>query len=186
MDFQKDPWPSWTEMMRLTQKGDQAAYERLLTEMGPLVLNFVRKRVFDQQHVEDVVQEVLLTFHKAKHTYRPELPFPPWFFTVVRNAIWSALQKNRRIKVREIPMEELPEVAAQDFAEGGLDDRLQEALQALPEDNRQAVELLKFQGLSVEEAARRLGITKIALRVRAHRGYGLLRKRLIAEDKKKK
>lgn len=171
--------------MRLTQKGDQEAYERLLREMCPLVLNFVRKRVFDPQHVEDVFQEVLLTFHKAKHTYRTELPFPPWFFTVVRNAIWSALQKNRRVKVREIPMEELPEIAAQDLTEGGLDDRLQEALKTLPEDNRRAVELLKFQGLSVEDAAKRLKISKIALRVRAHRGYELLRKRLITRTEKK-
>jgi RNA polymerase sigma-70 factor (ECF subfamily) len=186
LDFKKDPWPSWTELMCLTQEGDQSAYERLLVEISPLVLNYVRKRVFEQQHVEDVAQEVLLTFHKAKHTYRRELPFPPWFFTVVRNAIWSALQKNRRIRVREIPMEELPELAAQDLVDGGLDDRLQEALKALPEDNRQAVELLKFQGLSVEEAAKKLRISKIALRVRAHRGYGLLRKYLKARMEKKK
>lgn len=186
MDFEKDPWPSWTDLMRRTQSGDPEAYERLLLEMGPLILNYVRKRVFDQQYVEDVAQEVLMTFHKAKHTYRPELPFAPWFFTVVRNAIWSALQRNRRFRVREIPMEDLPEIAAQEFVEGGLDDRLQEALKALPEDNRQAVELLKFQGLSVEEAAKRSGISKIALRVRAHRGYELLRKRLTAKTGKKK
>ena len=172
--------------MRLTQEGDQKAYERLLLEIGPLVLNYVRKRVFDPQYVEDVVQEVLMTFHKAKHTYRPELPFAPWFFTVVRNAIWSALQRDHRVRVREVPMEDLPEIAAQEFLEGGLDDRLQEALQALPEDNRQAVELLKFQGLSVEEAAGRLKISKIALRVRAHRGYELLRKRLSTRTEKKK
>ena len=67
---------------------------------------------------------------------------------------------------------------AQEPTEEGLDDRLQKALDNLPEGNRKAVELLKFKGMSVEAAAKELKISKIALKVRAHRGYAQLRKAL--------
>jgi RNA polymerase sigma-70 factor (ECF subfamily) len=183
LDFNDSHWQAWTGLMKLTQEGDSRAYERLLAEISPLILNYVRKRVFNPQHVEDIFQEVLLTFHKAKHTYRTDRPFSPWFFAVVRNAIWAALEKNQKIAQRELLMDEFPETAALEVGEG-MDDRLHLALESLPEGNRQAVELLKIRGLSVEAAAKELGISKIALKVRAHRGYALLRKFMIAQRDK--
>ena len=170
--------------MKLTQGGDKDAYERLLVEMSPLVFNFVRKRVFNQNHVEDVFQEVLLSFHKAKHSYRTDLPFPPWFFAVIRNAVWAALKKNHKIGQREVPLEDFFDIAALETTEDGVDDRIHQALRAIPEMNRQAVEMLKLKGMSVETAAKTLGISKAALRVRAHRGYALLKKILKTQVEK--
>jgi RNA polymerase sigma-70 factor (ECF subfamily) len=185
LDFNDDQWRTWHQLMKRTQAGDLEAYERLLAEISPLVFNYVRKRVFDPQKVEDVFQETLLTFHKAKHTYRAEFPFGPWFFAVIRNAIWTVLKKNHSIASREVLMEDMPEYAALEAAESGLDDRLHEALASLPPANRRAVELLKIQGLSIEAAAKEMGINKIALKVRAHRGYNLLRKFLTTQQEKR-
>jgi len=185
LDFNDDQWKAWTGLMKKTQQGDREAYERLLVEISPLVLNYVRKRVFNPGHVEDIYQETLLTFHKAKHTYRTHLPFAPWFFAVIRNAIWAALMKNHRTAEREVLMEDFPETAALEAAEEGVDDRLHRALRSLPKDNRQAVELLKFKGMSLEAAAKKLGISTAALKVRAHRGYGLLRKFLTTKQDEK-
>jgi RNA polymerase sigma-70 factor (ECF subfamily) len=184
LDFNDDQWRGWTELMGRTQAGDREAYERLLEGIGPLIFNFVRKRVFNKENVEDVFQEVLLTFHKARHTYRPEMPFGPWLFAVIRNAIWDMLKKNRRIAEREELTEDFTEVAASEKAEGEVDDRLHQALASLPEGNRQAVEMLKFRGMSVDEAAKELGLSKVALRVRAHRGYEMLRKFLMDQKEK--
>ena len=184
MDFNDEQWRTWTGLMKLTQAGDAAAYERLLVEISPMVFHYVRKRVFNPHQVDDVYQEVLLTFHKAKHTYRPDMPFGPWLFAVTRNAIWAALKKNHRIAQSEVPMEDMPEIAAGEAAEGGVDDRLYRALRSLPKINRQAVEMLKFKGMSVETAAKELGISKINLKVRAHRGYALLRKFMKNQEEK--
>jgi RNA polymerase sigma-70 factor (ECF subfamily) len=170
--------------MKLTQSGDKEAYERLLLEISPLVFNFVRKRVYDQDQIEDVYQEVLLAFHKAKHNYRDDLPLAPWFFAVIRNAIWGALKRNHRNTHREVPLEETLEIAAPEAMDDGIDDRLHQAMDSLPEKNRKAIELLKFKGLDVEAAAKTLGISKIALRVRAHRGYSLLKKILKTQTEK--
>jgi len=187
LDFNDEQWRSWNQLIRQTRKGDREAYERLLVEISPLVQRYVAKRVFDSQYVEDVFQEVLLSFHKALHTYRVDLPFAPWFFAVIRNATWTALVKNRKFVEREVPTEDFSSVPATEEEEERMDDRLRLALESLPAIYRQAVEMLKFRGMRVEAAAKELGISKIALRVRAHRGYSLLRKNLTAqkqEDKK--
>jgi RNA polymerase sigma-70 factor (ECF subfamily) len=62
-----------------------------------------------------------------------------------------------------------------------LSPQLSEALLTLPPAQRQAVELLQVQGLSVVEAAARAGVSPGALKVRAHRGYRAMRARLVDE-----
>ncbi len=167
-------WDSWTVLMVKVQQGDKAAYEQLLNELGPVLLGYVRKRVFNREIVQDVYQEVLLTFHKARHSYEPSRPFGPWLFTVARNSMLDALAKNRRFVEREIAVEELPETGTVEM-DGSLGDDLDQALKALPPLNREAIELLKLKGLSLEAAAAQLQITVAALKVRAHRGYRQLR-----------
>ncbi len=168
--------------MRQIQAGDNDAYARLLSEMSPLIFNYVRKRVFNSQHVEDVFQDVLLTFHKARHTYQTDRPLSPWLFTIVRNAVWTALHKNRKFAENELTFEEMPEIPWAGVEDGGLDDKLHQAMETLSKDNRQAVEMLKIRGMNVENAAKELGISKIALKVRAHRGYVQLRKILLKKE----
>src|ERR1700733_15363780 len=127
------------------QEGDMEAYALLLSEISPLIFNYVRKRVFNPGQVEDVYQDVLLTFHKARHTYQTDRPFSPWLFTVVRNAVWGALSKRRRVTEKELQLETLPETSEHIHQEEGLEDYLQEALNPLPASNRRAVEMLKLQ-----------------------------------------
>jgi RNA polymerase sigma-70 factor, ECF subfamily len=170
-------WESWAKLMVRVQQGELAAYDQLLNELGPVLLGYVRKRVFNPDIVQDVYQEVLLTFHKARHSYEPSRPFGPWLFTVARNSMLDALAKNRRFVEREIAVEELPETGTVEM-DGSLGDELDQALKALPAFNREAIELLKLRGLSLEEAAAELKITVSALKVRAHRGYRQLRELL--------
>ena len=176
-------WESWSQLMAKMQQGDSDAYRRLLDEVGPLLFHFVKKRVFRPDQVQDVYQEVLLTFHKARHSYEPGRPLGPWLFTVARNSLLTALGKNRKFVEREVPMERLPDVAPME-KDLSLEDDLQEALKSLRPIYRQAVEMLKIRGLSLEEAARELKISVGAVKVRAHRGYGQLRAKLLSERKK--
>jgi RNA polymerase sigma-70 factor (ECF subfamily) len=125
-----------------------------------------------------------LSIHRARHTYRPERPFLPWLRAVARNAVLDHLRDRTRRQGREDPLfeaelaapaEELP------MLREALSPELSEALVALPPGQRQAVELLQVQGLTVAEAAVRAGVSPGALKVRAHRGYRAMRARL-AED----
>ena len=176
-------WESWAQLMVRMQEGDQAAYHQLLDEVGPILYHFVKKRVFRRDFVEDVYQEVLLTFHKARHSYESGRPLGPWLFTVARNSLLTALARNRKFVEREVPTEKLPDVSPQEL-DLSLEDDLQEALKSLPPLYRGAVELLKIRGLSLEEAAKELNVSIGAVKVRAHRGYNQLRKKLLGDRKK--
>lgn len=175
-------WESWSLLMAKIQEGDQEAYRQFLNEIGPLLFNYVRRRVFNPEMVPDVYQEVLLTLHKARFTYEPSRPLGPWLFTVARNSILDALGRNRKFAEREVPTETLPESSALE-ADGSLGDELHQALNSLSPIHREAIELLKLRGLSLDEAAKELKISVAALKVRAHRGYEQLRKLLIEKKK---
>lgn len=176
---------SWSRLMRRVQAGDEAAYRTLLDELGPILHHYTRKRVFNPSLVDDVYQEILLTFHRARHSYQPDRPFAPWFFTVARNALLDALGRNRKFQEREVPHETLPERFRPEL-DGSLDDDLAQALRDLPEGNRRAVELLKLRGLTLEETAREMGLSVAAVKVRAHRGYVRLRRTLAARGRRRK
>jgi RNA polymerase sigma-70 factor (ECF subfamily) len=172
----------WRALMVAAQDGDAVAYEKLLGELLPYLRRFVRRRVFDPAAAEDVVQNVLLSIHRARHTYRPERPFGPWLHAIARNAVTDHVRARGRALQRERPLEDSAAAEAS-FAppapgEAGLEPRLLEALAELPAKQREAVELLHLDGLSVVEAASRVGISPGALKVRAHRGYRALRARL--------
>ena len=163
--------------MRLAQAGDSQAYHRLLTSLLPDLRAFVRSRLWDPAAAEDVVQNVLLSVHRARNTYRPERPFAPWLWAIARNAIIDAHRARGVRQRREVSLETVDEPAqpASLPEDQELSPQLAQALDSLPPSQREAVELIHVEGLSVSEAAVRAGTTPGALKVRAHRGYRALR-----------
>ena len=169
--------------MREVQEGREDSYRDLLNQIGPILYAFVRRRVFNPSLVDDVYQEVLLTLHRARHSYQTDRPFAPWLFTVARHSLWDSLGRNRKFAEKEVPVEFLPEPEPLEEKQG-LSEELQRALEALPDNYRKPVELLKLQGLSLEETAKVLGLTLGTVKVRAHRGYARLKQILLEKRKK--
>lgn len=175
--------------MVAAQAGDAAAYEALLRDLLPEVRRRVRRRIGAAGEVEDIVQNVLISLHRARQTYRPEQPFRPWLNAVVRNASIDAVRRSARrarFEGRGDPDQVAdpsalsavlagPRAAESGLADERLSPELAGALAALPESQRRAVELIQLDGLSVAEAAERVGTSPGALKVRAHRGYRALR-----------
>lgn len=167
--------------MQAAQNGDAEAYRQLLTTIRPRIRAIVRSRIREPAPAEDVVQNVLLSIHRGRATYRAERPFGPWMRAIVRNSIIDHFRERKRRGDREI---ELPveEWADERESAGGenepLAPELARALAALPDGQREAVTLIQIEGLSVAEAALRAGVSAGALKVRAHRGYRALRKAL--------
>ena len=176
---------AWRGWMIAAQQGDVSAYERLLTQLWPALESFARARLRDPAAAEDVVQNVLLSLHRARHTYRPERPFEPWLFAIARNAIVDAQRKGGVRSRREVALADAPEPSFEPSPAAPRGDalatQLAGALQQIPPAQREAVELVKLQGLSVAQAAAQVGISVTALKVRAHRGYRSLRRILDGE-----
>lgn len=177
-----DAHERWSGMMAAAQRGDADAYRSLLEQIMPLVRGMVRSRVGDRATAEDVVQNVMLSIHRARHTYRPERPFKPWLSAIARNAIIDAFRDAGRRRDREVEVELIDAFAAPVAEEHPdtvpLSPEIADAIERLPDKQREAVRLVQIEGLSVVEAAERAGVTPGALKVRAHRGYKALRRSL--------
>jgi len=167
----EERWRGW---MVAAQDGDAACYQKLLGELLPFVRGVVRGRMGGEPAAEDVVQNVLISIHLSRHTFRAERPLTPWVRAIARNAVvdWA----RRRARSREVGIASADALAApappprQELSPG-----LARALGRLPDAQREAVWLLKVEGLTVTEAAARAGVSAGALKLRAHRGYRALR-----------
>jgi RNA polymerase sigma-70 factor (ECF subfamily) len=160
-------------LMARAQAGDQEAYRELLDDVAHVLHGFLRRRVADANEVEDVLQDVLMAMHRARHTFDPARALEPWLFAIARNVTIDHARRRLSRGRWELLVDELPDLA------GGLDEtgesRLDEVLAQLPTSQREAFEMLKLEGLTVEAAAERVGTTPGALKVRAHRAYKALR-----------
>ena len=161
-------------LMKRLQEGDADACRALLDDIGPAVLQFLRKRIADPNELEDVYQEVFMALYEARHTYEPDRPLEPWLFTIARNVAvdharrhwsrtsWEELTADPPERAENAPLTAPPDLA--------------EMLVQLPQSQREAFSMLKLDGMSLEAAAARTGISVGALKVRAHRAYKTLRK----------
>ena len=99
-DERETRWRTW---MVAAQAGETPAYEKLLAELIPYLRRFVQRRLLNAAAAEDVVQNVLISIHRARVTYRPERRFSPWLNAIARNAIIDqARQQARRSALRHL------------------------------------------------------------------------------------
>jgi len=71
---------SWEDLMRAANRGEQQPYVQLLREITPVVRGIVRARgsALGNEGCEDVVQDVLLTIHLKRQSWREDAPLRPW------------------------------------------------------------------------------------------------------------
>jgi RNA polymerase sigma-70 factor (ECF subfamily) len=132
---------------------------------------------------EDLVQEALLAIHVQRHTYDPSELLTPWVYAIARYKLIDHLRRTRTA-MAELPIDDALEIAAQDDhvgAESAYD--MGRLLSFLPDKMRRAIQCVKIDGLSVEEAAGRCGVSQSAIKVNVHRGLRALAA-LIAREKR--
>jgi RNA polymerase sigma factor (sigma-70 family) len=172
------------ELMRAAQRGDGAAYVELLRTITPRIRSFVsgQRGFAGKAEVEDLVQDVLLSIHTVRATYDPSRPFVPWLLAIVRNRLADGARRYARVARREVHVDDdvtFSRPATNDETEEmGATTALYDAVRALPEGQRQAIELLKLEELSLKEASRVSGTSVGALKVATHRAMATLRRTL--------
>ena len=175
--------------MAAAQGGDRVAYERLLRETSPFIRRVARLQRVHPDAIDDVVQEVLLTVHRARQTYDPTRSFSAWLAAIAKRRSIDGLRRDGRTMRREthepIAYENHPDPGAA-WHEGGTADMraasVKMAVDGLPAGQREAIEILAMQQLSLEEAARLTGKSKGALKVNMHRALNSLRSRFGGGD----
>jgi RNA polymerase sigma-70 factor (ECF subfamily) len=165
-------------------EGDDAAFAEVYDLVAPKLFGFLLRQTRDRAAAEDLVQQTLMRMSCTRETYVTGADVMPWTFAIARRLAIDSFRRGRNV-VGEAAFD----VASDDT---GPDDALRrkqaaEALQAtldgLPEAQRAAFELVKYDGMSLAQAAETLGTTVTAVKLRAHRTYEALRVALRADDR---
>lgn len=169
--------------------GDNAAYRDFLSALGTHLRAFLRRRLSQRPgEVEDLLQEVLLAVHNARHTYRADQPLTAWVQAIAR---YKLADHFRAFARREALHDPLQDDAAELLI--GEDDEPAQArrdlgklLLQLPDKQRLPIVHVKLEGLSVEETASLTGLSSSAVKVGIHRGLkvlaNMIRRRRSDED----
>jgi RNA polymerase sigma factor (sigma-70 family) len=167
----------WSAMMAAAQVGDRVVYQRLLRECVPLIKRVARQQGVPPAAIDDVVQEVLLTVHRARQTYDPARPFAAWLSSIAKRRAIDGLRQLWRQSKREIHAPIAYETfsdpdanPAVGWEKDGVTKTLTEALACLSSSQRQAVDHLALRQQSLAEASAATGRSVGALKVNLHRG----------------
>ena len=168
--------------MARAQGGDRNAYRRLLESITPYLRALAARQMHNRSDIEDAVQDILQTVHAVRHTYDPARPFGPWLVAIANRRIVDGLRKSGRAGIHEMSFEPEHETfmdPGANLQEDAVDARaVREAIERLPTAQREALQMLKLEEMSLKEAAAASGMSVAALKVATHRALKTLRRLL--------
>ncbi len=160
--------------------GDADAYRLFLQELTRHLRGYLRRRI-PQLHddVEDLVQEILLAVHNARHTWRPDEPLTAWVHAIARYKLMDFFRSRSRRESLNDPLEDHTDLFATPDDEPAQARRdIGKLLDQLPDKQRLPIVHVKLEGRSVVEAAQLTGLSESAVKVGIHRGLKALAARI--------
>jgi RNA polymerase sigma-70 factor (ECF subfamily) len=176
---------SWGDLLSAAQLGDAAAYRLFLTSITPFIRSVARNRGRWSDDVDDVVQDALLTVHRVRHTYEPGRPVKPWLAAIATRRSIDAMRRSGRIGAQEVHNEPAYETFADRQAnnEDAVDTAqvLRRMTSDLSPSQKEALDLVKLNEMSLVEASSVSGQSVAALKVNIHRAMKKMRLKLSKE-----
>ena len=181
------------QLMLDVKAGDEESFELLLRKYRTPLVNFLYRVVRDSASAEDLAQEVFLRVYRARTQYAPSAKFTTWMFRIATNLALNA-KRDGRYRQMEVTIDQSVEGGESDQPVLELADRkpgiehelmardrsatIRRAIQALPEKQRAAVLLHKYQEMDYDEIAKVLECSESALKSLLFRAYETLRVQL--------
>jgi RNA polymerase sigma-70 factor, ECF subfamily len=177
--------------MARVAEGDEDAFEALVLRHQTSVLNFIYRFIGDKTQAKDLSQEVFLKVWQAAKNYEAKAKFTTWVYRIASNICFNELKSARRR--RWLQFFRSAEEGRQDIEDKFPDDspssedllltrernrQISDALQGLPENQRMAIILKRYDELSYEEIAHVLGCSVPAVESLLVRAKGTLQKKL--------
>jgi RNA polymerase sigma-70 factor (ECF subfamily) len=178
------------QLMLDVKAGDEQSFGLLLQRYRTPLVNFLYRMVRSREQAEDLAQEVFIRVYRAREEYVPSAKFTTWLFRIATNLALNSIRDHRHEKL-EISMDapvtaeegdEKPfEVAdkhptiEQELVEEDRKKMIRRAIEKLPEKQRAAVLLHKYQELDYAEIAKILSCSESALKSLLFRAYEALR-----------
>src|SRR5437868_13132963 len=158
-----------TALMAEVARGDTVAFERLIERHQALVIGTVGRMLGNNSEVEDVAQQVFIRVWKGAPRYQPTARFTTWLLTITRNLVFNEARRRKRHPGTALDTHEgyeslaLPDQARsapdQALLERELENAIDRAILSLPERQRLALVLRRYQNKSYEEIAHVLNLS---------------------------
>jgi RNA polymerase sigma-70 factor, ECF subfamily len=177
------------ELMLRVKEGDGASFGVLLEKHRSSVVHFLFRMVQNYAVAEELSQEVFLRVYRSRSTYEPTARFTTWLFRIATHLALNALRdgKNERLQARldddtgDMPVRQVsdrrPSVEQSLVYEARLEE-IRRAIAALPEKQRAAVLMHKYEEMEYSQIAKVLSCSESAVKSLLFRAYETLRARL--------
>jgi len=179
------------QLMLDVKAGDEASFDFLLQKYRMPLVNFLYRMVRDRATAEDLAQEVFLRVYRARKQYTPSAKFTTWLFRIATNLALNSVRDNRYRKLEtsldapaeddSAPMMELrsPDMRIDEhLMERARAEIIRRAILTLPEKQRAAVLLHKYEEMDYGEIAKIMECSESALKSLLFRAYETLRVQL--------
>ena len=180
------------QLMLDVKSGDEASFELLLHRYRTPLVNFLYRMVRNREQAEDLAQEVFLRVYRARGEYVPTAKFTTWLFRIATNLALNSLRDNRYQKLedsidaparmdsedgdeRPLDVAEKHPNIEQHLVDVARSQMIRHAIDKLPEKQRAAVLLHKYQELDYAEISKILSCSESALKSLLFRAYEALR-----------
>ena len=175
-------------LMRMVGRGDTNAFEQLIERHQALVAGTVARMLASNSDVEDIAQQVFIRVWKSARRYTPRAKFTTWLLKITRNLVFNELRRTKRRA--QVPLES--ETGAEEptlkdesnpapdasLLEVELRRAIEEAIMQLPQTQRMALVLRRYEPLSYEQIAEVLDLSVPAVKSLLFRARTELRSRL--------
>ena len=175
-------------LMRLVARGDTVAFEKLLERHQSLVVGTVARMLGSNSDVEDIAQQVFIRVWKSASRYVPRAKFTTWLLKITRNLVFNELRRAKRRA--HAPLQTEPNVEEMQLKDEGnpspdaslleleLQEAIEKAIGELPETQRMALVLRRYEEFSYEQIADVLNLSVPAVKSVLFRARTELRVRL--------
>jgi len=141
---------------------------------------FIRRRVSDDATAEDLLQDVFLKIHQHVETLKDVKKLESWIYRLTRNAIIDYYRSIRQTTSLDVPEAlQLPEDLPDEDVVSELFPSVRAMVMSLPAQDRQALILTEYQGLTQKELAERLGLSLSGAKSRVQRARAKLKQQLL-------
>ena len=177
------------ELMLRVKEGDDASFGILLDKHRSPVVHFLFRMIQNQAVAEELAQEVFLRVYRSRSTYEPTAKFTTWLFRIATHLALNALRdgKNERSQERldddtgDMPVRQVSDrkpSVEQSMVHQARMAEIRRAIAALPEKQRAAVLMHKYEEMEYSQIAKVLGCSESAVKSLLFRAYETLRARL--------
>lgn len=179
------------ELMLRVRRGDAESFEELLRRYRAPLVGYFSRMVEDRALAEDLAQEVFLRVYEARARYRPEAKFTTWLYRIATNLALNAIRDRKDSETLSAPgdgehdteadaarVADARPTAEQAMMHADRQRIIRQAVDALPENQRAAVVLHKYQDVDYRQIAPILGVSESAVKSLLFRAYESLRARL--------